>query len=265
MAGLQKQAIERILDRKATEVGSMNTLEWHVAETILLSMSQPNYQGNMQSCSLEKSFDILCRLAEETAAIQHETPKRDKPKMDIYLLHAVLKRWNDCFRKNLTNLRPSQVCRMVEHILEQSKYQLFAPNIATYTIIMDGATSCPDPKERLVFTQDLLSRLTVEAEANPSLRPTVVTFGTVINALAKSNSVTMAEKAEGLLRRLQQLHQAGWPNMEPNVIVYTTVINAWANIGNAPRAEALLQEMYTEAILNGNRMVQPTTRTFNAG
>jgi pentatricopeptide repeat protein len=97
------------------------------------------------------------------------------------------------------------------------------------------------------------------------LRPTTVTFGTIIHALAKSKSRALAEKAEGLLRRLQQLQETGWPNVELNTIVYTQVIHAWANIGEAERAEALLQEMYRESVLHGNKQVLPTIRTFNSG
>jgi hypothetical protein len=56
MAGLLNQSIHRILDRKETRVGSMDTLEWHIAETILLSLSQQDHRGNMQ-ISLQTAFD----------------------------------------------------------------------------------------------------------------------------------------------------------------------------------------------------------------
>ncbi|KAL3920389.1 MAG: hypothetical protein SGARI_006957 [Bacillariaceae sp.] len=183
--------------------------------------------------------------------------------MDIYLVHAILKSWNQLFRQNIDNTRPSIVCQRIEACLEISKKRLFEPNIATYTIILDGATYCPDPDERLVFTENMLGRLISESEENPTLRPTVVTFGTIIQALAKSGSPSQAEKAEGWLRRLQQLHESGWPDVEPNTIVYTQVIRAWANVGEAERAEALLQEMYRESVLHGNKAVLPSLWTFN--
>jgi pentatricopeptide repeat protein len=240
----------------------MGTLEWHLAETLLLDLSQ-QAQGDHQKL-LETSWEILQRLAEETAAIENSTDS-SKPKMDIYLLHAVLKHWNDSFRKNRSRWLPSQICQKVDSLVESSNHRLLEPNIATYTIIMDGATACPDPQERLVFTENLLSRLIQDSAQNPSLQPTAVTFGTVIHALTKSNSAALAEKAENLLRRMQQLHQEeGWSSVEPNAVVYTSVIQAWANAGRADRAEALLQEMYREAMLNGKEAVQPNTRTFNA-
>ncbi|KAG7346555.1 PPR: pentatricopeptide repeat domain containing protein [Nitzschia inconspicua] len=262
MVRLRNDSIERLLNRDEIKVGSMDTLEWHLAETLLIDLSQ---QDNGYATSVETSFDILHRLAEEAAMERPDDSTKGitKPRMDIYLLHAVLKHWNSCIRTNRTQLRPSQVRQLVDNLLQTSHHRLFTPNIATYTIIMDGATSCPDPQERLVFNEGLLSRLIQDAQENPLLQPTAFTFGTVIHALAKSNSATLAEKAEGLLRRMKQLHESGWNDVEPNTVVYTTVIHAWANAGQADRAEALLQEMYKDAVLHGNDKVQPNTRTFN--
>jgi hypothetical protein len=73
----------------------------------------------------------------------------------------------------------------------------------------------------------------------------------------------LAEKAEGWLRRLQSLHEAGWPDVQPNTVIYTSTIHAYANAADASRAEALLQEMYEESFLRGNKEIQPNLRTFN--
>ena len=264
MQGLWTNAIDRILDPVQTPLGSMDSLVWHQAEIIILHLSQQKPGKE----SLEKAFEILERLAQETAYEATEIKTTDSPftaakTMDIYLVHAILKSWNQLFRQKIDHTRPSIVCERIDACLKVSKGRLFQPNIATYTIILDGATHCPDPQERVVFTENLLARLISESEENPHLRPTVVTFGTIIHALAKSGSIILAEKAEGWLRRLQQLHEAGWPEVAPNTIVYTQVIQGWANVGEAERAEALLQEMYRESVLHGNKAVLPSLWTFN--
>jgi pentatricopeptide repeat protein len=263
MQGLWEDAIDRLLDLEQTKVGSMDSLLWHQAEMMIfhLSLRQPGPQN------LKKAFEILERLAQEAAS--NPVHSREKSynawqKMDIYLVHAILKSWNQLFRKRMDHTRPSIVCERIERCLEISKGRLFEPNVVTYTIILDGAAHCPDPKERLIFSEDLLARLIVDSEENAALRPTAVTFGTVIHAFAKSGSVLLAEKAEGLLRRLQQLHESGWPDVEPNTIMYTQVIHGWANVGEAERAEALLQEMYRDSVLHGKKNVLPSLWTFNS-
>jgi len=155
---------------------------------------------------------------------------------------------------------------------------LFEPNIATYTIIMDGAVSCRNYKERVVFTKELLDRLLRESSgenenaASSRLKPTVVTIGTVINALANSRNVESAQEAEDWLRRIPTLYE-GSEALRPNTVIYTTVIRAWADVGRADRAEGLLREMCQEYVglgeeggngeSSGNPDVKPSLWTFN--
>ena len=261
MQELWTNAIDRILDPAQTPLGSMDSLIWHQAEMMILHRAQQKPSKE----SLAKAFAILERLAQEAVNKSLENTTSDPPvkTMHIYLVHAILKSWNQLFRQKLDNTRPSTICKRMEDCLEKSKGRLFEPNIATYTIILDGATHCPDPKERVAFTESLLHRLLLECDEKPELRPTVVTFGTVIHALAKSGSPALAKKAEGWLRRLQQLHDAGWPEVAPNTVVYTQVIRGWASVGQAERAEALLQEMYRDSVLHGNEKVLPSLWTFN--
>lgn len=154
---------------------------------------------------------------------------------------------------------------------------LFEPNIATYTILMDGAVSCRNYKERVTFTEELLDRLLRESsgDATDRLRPTVVTIGTVIHALANSRTKASAEQAEALLRRIPTLYRGEESSssetpLRPNTVVYTTVIRAWADVGFADRAEGLLREMCQDYVggseasnEEGNPDAKPSRWTFN--
>ena len=172
---------------------------------------------------------------------------------------------------------------------------LFEPNIATYTILMDGAVSCRNFRERVVFTDDLLNRLLRESRSGSSsscssledddddtsrLRPTVVTIGTVIHALANSRTKESAEKAETWLRKMPNLYgnsdddvdgdnDSNFVKMRPNTVIYTTVIRAWADVGRADRAEGLLREMCRDYVVGGrgergsNPDAKPSLWTFN--
>lgn len=293
-----RAATARILDGASTPPGSMDPLRWHLAEATVLYWSGRGADG------VETSFQILERLAEEAGAVVaphdgggggDDDLRAGHTTVDVSLVHAALKNWNSCFRKNLTGLLPSRVLSRLDGMIgrklesdddtplqnssngRRHRRRFFEPNVATYTIVLDGASRCPDPAERLVFAEQLLCRLVDESSGetgDPSLRPTVVTFGTVIHGLAGSKSLQAAERAEAWLRRLQALHSSGgdWSDVRPNTVIYTSVIHAWANAGRADRAEALLREMYEESVLRGDGGgggshadfgVAPTLRTFN--
>jgi hypothetical protein len=250
-----KESTAKLLDREVVPLGSFDSLRWHLAETMIVHWAEEQGVQGLHNC-----FQIIDRLVDEAA----ENPE-SKFKMDIYLIHAVLKSWNRHFRKFQVDLLPSQVLEKIDTFLSKAK-DCFVPNIVTYTMILDGATHCPNPAERLVFTEDLLGRLMEESKTNPLVRPTVVTFGTVIKAWAKSGSASVAEKAEALLRHMQELDQNNkeWQGVQPNARLYTSVIQGWANAGAPERAEILLKQMYEEYRLHGNSDVKPNIWSFNS-
>jgi pentatricopeptide repeat protein len=173
----------------------------------------------------------------------------------------VLKGWNKSFKKGKTDILPSEMLKKIDYFASMSN--CFEPNIASYTMILDAASHCPNPKERLEFSEALLVRLLTESSSNPKVSPTTVTISTVINAFARSGSANAAERAESLLDLAQTMHDDGWIGVEPNAIMYTSVINAWAKAGNPSRAERLLKKMYKDYTLNGNSNVKPNLWSFN--
>ena len=252
-----QSATARLLDRQSLPVGSLDSIQWQLAQMVLLYWVEQGAEG------VAKTFHLLDRLIEEASA--NTDPNVNLFSLDIYLLHAVIKNWNKCFKKFQANLLPSELLQKIDDYMEKAP-DCFEPNIATYTMILDGAAHCPNPSERLVFTEMLLERLMEESKTNSLVRPTVVTFSTVINAWARTGSSKAAEKAEALLHQVQELHNSqGWPDVDvkPNTVMYTAVINAWANAGNAKRADLLLQQMYQEYAVEHNHDVKPGIRTFN--
>lgn len=258
LEGRWRHATNKVLDSQTHPVGSFDTLTWQMCVSLLLWWVEKGPEG------VERSLILLDRLVDEAAAKTTATTTTSSPKhgfqLDIYVLHAVLKNWNQSLRNFKTDILPSAMLSRIDGYLERS--DCLHPNIATYTMILDGASHCPMPQERLVLTEQLLQRLIQDSETNPHLRPTVVTFGTVINAMAQSGSLACAEKAEAMLRRLQEEH---WLDVKPNAILYTNCIHAWAKAGNVHRAENLLKEMYEECTIHGNTDLKPNRRTFNTG
>lgn len=177
---------------------------------------------------------------------------------------VVLKTWNRLFKGGKIRVLPSEMLQRIDGYT--SKVPWLEPNIATYTMILDAASRCPDPKERIQFTEALLLRLIKEASNSNDTRvqPTVVTFSTVINAYARSGNEEAAERAEKLLALSQSLFEEnGWTDAEPNTVVYTSVVNAWARAGNPNRAQEILKKMYEDSMLNGKTHLRPNLWTFN--
>lgn len=246
-----KESTVDLLDRENYPIGSFDTLQWHMAETMLF------YWVDKGRVGLEVCFQIMDRLADE--AVIHP-----QFQMKVYLINAILGNWNKTFQSFESRLLPSQIVHKVQGYLSRAP-GLFEPNIATYTIVLDGASYCPDPAERIAFSEELLEWLFQESKDRPSLRPTEVTIGTVLKSWRRSGSAQGAQKAEALLRRIIQLSKHDqWKDLEVNTIHYTTVLDAYANAGDATSAERLLREMYEQYMIHGNSKVRPNVRSFNA-
>lgn len=217
--------------------------------------------------------------------------------IDVSLVHAFLKQWKDCLHKSSTSnnnsrqhgrhhhdqqqqhhqqqhhqgdvFLPSQLLQKIDDWVSASASDcsaspLLEPNIATYTLLMDGAVSCHQYQESTGFCEALIERLFRESNSNNKLKPTMVTMGIFLRALANHKTVESAELAESWLRKIPDLLAPDGDNannnannsdnekavvaakVRPNTVVYTTVIQAWASLGRADRAEDLLREMCEE-------------------
>ena len=359
LEGLWKESTARFLDPERSPVGSLNSLQWHLAETLILYWSQQtttttttnhksynnnhsntttNNNSTSTSTTLEAmkeghrmALTILDRLAEEKVAfaatnattnntdntnaddidntndnnIDNDNNNNDADDdfrtIDVSLVHAFLKQWKDCLHKssssNYSNrqyrhhhhqhqqrqhhqqhpgdvLLPSQLLQKLDDWVSASDCSaspLLEPNIATFTLVMDGAVSCRRYQESAGFCEALIERLFRESNSNNKrhLKPTMVTLGNFLRALANHKTVASAELAESWLRKIPDLLApddsdgngkrnndgnnsdgeravVAAAEVRPNTVVYTTVIRAWASLGRADRAEDLLREMCQE-------------------
>jgi pentatricopeptide repeat protein len=112
----------------------------------------------------------------------------------------------------------------------------------------------PERAEKLlVWMEELESR----SENLGTLRPTVVSFTSLVDAYAQVNDWDGASKAEQILNRMLELHlnqkEAGGDDdqydVEPNIATWTIVMSAWARLSKkhyknaASRAYQLLRRM----------------------
>lgn len=85
-------------------------------------------------------------------------------------------------------------------------------------------TSAPELSEKL------LHRLMEESKTNQYLRPTIVTFNSVINAWSRSRLPEAPERAEAILRMIQQLAtEPQWEGLHPTIKTFGSIVHTWAN------------------------------------
>jgi len=67
-------------------------------------------------------------------------------------------------------------------------------------------------------------------------QPDVISFGSVLKAWASKKDPQGAEHAQTLLRRLQHLHQSGWPHCQPDLAIFANVMKSvsYSKGNNAP-------------------------------
>jgi len=76
-------------------------------------------------------------------------------------------------------------------------------------------------------------------------KPSIVTFGTVINAWSSSNADEAAKNAEFLLNQIEILRSSGdFPDLNPNKRCFQGVISCFRNINNGEKAEEILLRLY---------------------
>ena len=186
-------------------------------------------------------------------------------------------------------LLPSEV---LERIDQYKRELWFRPNIQTYSMIMDVSTYFgDDPKEGVSFSDDLLNRLIdeynnmllVEGAASPEapkaasggeqvliIQPDIISFGSVIHGWSRSQRRDAPEHAYEWLNRIKALRNQhdSWENgLQLTAVLYTSIIMAYTRVGDAERAEQILEELLlaSEGKTSAEAaLLKPDIFTFNA-
>jgi pentatricopeptide repeat protein len=126
------------------------------------------------------------------------------------------------------------------------------PNVLSFSVVWDAWSKSESP-DAPQHAESILERMTQQhAWGALDTKPNTVSYNTMINCWAKSNRKDAPDAAQKLLLRMKQQYNAGDESVRPNsTITYSAVISVFARAGQAERAEALLEEMYSD-YLDGN-------------
>jgi hypothetical protein len=139
----------------------------------------------------------------------------------------------------------------------------FAPDVMTYTSVMDAFARCGTFKGTQRAGQ-LLAELKQQYQKthNPRLRPNVRTYTSLISAWSRTNSPEAPMQAETLLKEMYDN-----PAIRPNSRTFTSVIQCWGKSRDSTKAKRALKilrdmkELYKKV---GEEDIRPTIITYNS-
>lgn len=99
---------------------------------------------------------------------------------------------------------------------------------------------------------------THQSNQRVGVSPNGICFGSLMKTWIACESPEMVEKVEGLLNRLAELHDQGWPDMKPTIIHYNVLLHAMATCKLVDRAERTLQSM-----LQNDKIPEPDQISFS--
>lgn len=173
--------------------------------------------------------------------------------------------------------------KLAEETFRDMRSRGLKPNVATACAVIDGyarsrRTSGPLEAERLLFElMDEAERAQKCGDENVLL-PTSACCNACIKAWARRNSREGAERAQGILDRMDVLNasssaaegrggEGGGRAIHPTVYSYATVVTAWnrgvGGLEAAERADAILKKLLVRNV-DADNTVTPNTVLFNA-
>jgi hypothetical protein len=174
--------------------------------------------------------------------------------------NACLTAWANSGRKDAPQ-------RAEDMLISMQKLKI-QPNFVSFTTVIDclGKSAEANATER---AEDLL-RLMAELDASgmPDVRPTSVTYNSVINAHSKrAKTIADAKKADNLLQEMKTLSRVGYKGLAPDRISYTSCINAYSKVDDdraAKRSVELLREMTETYESRADDSMAPDLFAYNA-
>jgi pentatricopeptide repeat protein len=127
---------------------------------------------------------------------------------------------------------------------------------SSFLIVLSAWSKSRSPQSRTRI-KALLSKIQRSVEAGDFQVRSTSSINRIAQYFANSTHDEVPEHAEALLRCLESSNAA-----HPDVVTYNTVMNAWASVGNAFRAEKLLNELIRNYEQGKRKRVWPDAQSF---
>jgi pentatricopeptide repeat protein len=192
----------------------------------------------------------------EEMYVDYSTNGNGKAKPTVISYSAVMNCWAKSGRPEAAE-KSLALLRRMQSLWKQG-HATVRPNVICYNTVMSAYAK----QGRAAEAEALLEEMYVDysINGNESAKPTMISFTVVLDAWSKSKSRHAPERAETILMRMIELHQAGKLDAKPTRVSYNCVIYAWANSAQtnaAEQAEAVFRHMQQRWKAGGDQDVKP--------
>mmetsp|Transcript_13035 Transcript_13035/g.30732 ORF Transcript_13035/g.30732 Transcript_13035/m.30732 type:complete len:653 (+) Transcript_13035:214-2172(+) len=177
-----------------------------------------------------------------------------------------------------------EAARKAEAIVQYMDLKGLAPNTITYNAVLH-AIAMGSECDRALKAEDMVERMKRRHEENgEDCQPDVYTYQTLIQAWSKTTMPGSPQKAERILRSMDNEASSGKKNshqLAPNTYCFTTVIHSWARSSEKNRARHAYQllnvltrrfdDAMSEYNINNTRknknrskLLKPNVKTFTS-
>ncbi|CAB9524759.1 Pentatricopeptide repeat-containing protein [Seminavis robusta] len=206
-----------------------------------------SYNAALHALAKSRRDDALQRAEELFGAI--EKSSETKPDLVTYnvMLHLIARS-----RGENKAGKAAQWLRQMWN-LYSSKAVDFMPDSTSYNTCIDASRN--DPVRAETLFHELEERYNHFGMG--ALKPTRISYGSLIAAWAGSNHRDGGEKAQQVF---ESMVAAG---IRPTNVEYNATIHAWASVGNVDRAESILNKALDD-YSGGNRQAKPNVQSFTS-
>ena len=188
---------------------------------------------------------------------------------DVVSYNIVLKAWSKSNDKNAVEYQLSLLREMEQRYIStinntssnMNNKNAIKPNFISFTILFDTLSTSNDwdaaqkANDILYLMEDMYYK-----HGDRSLKPSLLTYNTVLNAWSKSGLPGSSQRAQELLERMMN------GNIRPNTVSFAICIKAYARgdeRGSSDKALALLKQMI-DLSTHQNFDTKPDIGTFNS-
>eukprot|EP00584_Thalassiosira_punctigera_P016355 CAMPEP_0172576154 /NCGR_PEP_ID=MMETSP1067-20121228/137578_1 /TAXON_ID=265564 ORGANISM="Thalassiosira punctigera, Strain Tpunct2005C2" /NCGR_SAMPLE_ID=MMETSP1067 /ASSEMBLY_ACC=CAM_ASM_000444 /LENGTH=1179 /DNA_ID=CAMNT_0013368817 /DNA_START=1300 /DNA_END=4836 /DNA_ORIENTATION=- len=153
--------------------------------------------------------------------------------------------------------RDGEGARKAEELLRSMVDEKLCPNDISYNICIDACARRGDHKMAERLLEEMIS---LSDQGKSKCRPTIHSFASVVNALAKSGDVDAVACAKEVVRKVEELEY-----VSPNSILYNSLIDCIVKSGqndSASQAEDILVRM-EHMHRSGNPDVRPNSYAYS--
>jgi len=152
----------------------------------------------------------------------------------------------------------SDGARKAEELLRNMEKEKLHPSQISYNICIDACARRGDHRKAESLLQEMLS---LSDKGNAKCRPTIHSFASVVNALAKSGDVDAVARAKEVVCKVEELEY-----VSPNSILYNSLIDCIVKSRHNDNASSEAEEILLRMEQNhraGNSNVRPNSYTYS--